>query len=215
MSNFLPEGYDKIPSTGRYMRLQEGRNVFRVLGSAITGWVYWNTAGKPVRLKERPAGRPVDIRTENDGKESVKHFWAFPVWNYAENMVQVLEVTQKQIMSGIKDLIDDEAWGDPKQYDIAVTRNGSGFDTEYLTKGIPHKTLDPKILAEFEKNPVSLGALFEGGDPFAGKPSSAEAVDGPGFQEPAIELGSDGAPLPPEPPPGRYNTVPEQFRPQA
>lgn len=39
MNSFLPEGYDKAPSTGQHMKLQEGRNVFRVLGSAITGWV--------------------------------------------------------------------------------------------------------------------------------------------------------------------------------
>jgi len=36
MGNFLPEGYDKIPSTGRYMKLLDGRNVFRILSSAIT-----------------------------------------------------------------------------------------------------------------------------------------------------------------------------------
>jgi hypothetical protein len=126
MSNFLPEGYDKIPSTGRYMKLQEGKNAFRVLGSAITGWVYWNTAWKPVRLKERPAGRPMDIRTEDDGKESIKHFWAFPVWNYAEKMVQILEASQQTIQNGIKSLVDDENWGDPKAYDIAITRSGSG-----------------------------------------------------------------------------------------
>jgi len=106
-----------------------------------------------VRLRERPSGRPVDIRTENDGKENVKHFWAFAVWNYADKMVQVLEVTQKQIQNGIKDLVDDEAWGDPKQYDIAVTRNGSGFDTEYLTKGIPPKPLGDGIAEEYAKNP--------------------------------------------------------------
>ena len=128
------------------------------------GWVYWNTAGKPVRLRERPSGRPVDIRTENDGKENVKHFWAFAVWNYADKMVQVLEVTQKQIQNGIKDLVDDEAWGDPKQYDIAVTRNGSGFDTEYLTKGIPPKPLGDGIAEEYAKNPVNLPALYDGGD---------------------------------------------------
>lgn len=38
MSNFLPEGYDKIPSTSRYMKLEEGKNVFRVLSRAIVGW---------------------------------------------------------------------------------------------------------------------------------------------------------------------------------
>jgi len=37
MSGFLPEGYDKVPTTGRYMKLLEGKNTFRVLGRAITG----------------------------------------------------------------------------------------------------------------------------------------------------------------------------------
>jgi hypothetical protein len=188
MNNFLPEGYDKIPSTNRYTKLQEGKNVIRVLRSAIVGWVYWNTAGKPVRLKERPSGRPLDIRTEDDGKESVKHFWAFPIWNYNEKMVQVLEVTQKQIMSGIKNLVDDENWGDPKNYDIMITRSGSGFDTEYVTQGIPPKPVDPAILENYAKSPVNLPALYQGGDPFAATPSAPEAVDGPGFEEPAIAV---------------------------
>lgn len=184
---FLPEGYDKIPSTGRYMKLLEGENTFRVLSSAVVGWVYWNTSGKPVRLRERPSTRPLDIRTEQDGKENIKHFWAFAVWNYAERMVQVLEVTQVQIQGAIKALVDSKHWGDPKGYDITISRSGSGFDTEYVTQGIPPKPLDPKVAAEYAANPVNLRALYDNGDPFAGKPSAAEAVDGPGFQEPVIE----------------------------
>jgi hypothetical protein len=209
MSNCLPEGYDKIPSTGRYMKLQEGENVLRILSSAIVGWVYWNTSGKPVRLRERPAARPMDIRTEPDGKESIKHFWAFAVWNYAEKMVQVLEVTQVQIQGGIKALVDSKHWGDPKNYDITINRSGSGFDTEYIVNGIPPKPLDQKIAEEYAKSPVNLSALYESGDPFAGKPSSAEAVDGPGFQEPAIEMSGDTEP----PTPDRYKSVPPEFRP--
>ncbi len=186
MNNFLPEGYDRIPSTGRYMKLQDGKNTFRILSSAIIGWVYWNNENRPVRLKERPSSLPLDIRTEENGKESVKHFWAFAVWNYAEKMVQVLEVSQKQIMAALKNLVDDEHWGDPKNYDIMIKRSGTGFDTEYVTQGIPPTPLDPKIAEEFAKHPVYLPALYSGGDPFAGKPSSAEAMDGPGFQEPTI-----------------------------
>ncbi len=206
MRSVLPEGYDKIPSTGRYMKLLEGKNVFRVLGSAITGWEYWNTAGKAVRLRERPSGRPADIRTEDDGKEPIKHFWAFPVWNYADKMIQVLEVTQSTIQNGIKALVDDENWGDPKGYDIAVNKSGSGFGTEYSVLGIPPKPLDAAILDEYQKNAVNLAALYDGGDPFAGKPSALEAVDGPGFEEPTISA---------DPPaPSRFDTVPDKFKPK-
>lgn len=207
MSNFLPEGYDKIPSSSRYMKLQDGKNTFRVLTSAVTGWVYWNTGNKPVRLKDRPSGRPLDMRADED--ETVKHFWAFAVWNYTEKMVQVLEITQKQIMTGLKALVDDDNWGDPKNYDITITRSGSGFDTEYITQGVPPKPMDPKIAEEFARNPVNLTAIFNGGDPFAGKPATEEAVDGPGFEEPAIEITEGAAPT------DRYKTVPDQFKPQA
>jgi hypothetical protein len=208
MNNFLPEGYDKIPSTGRYMKLADGKNTFRVLSSAITGWEYWNDMGKPVRLKERPSGRPLDIRTESDGRENIKHFWAFVVWNYAEKMVQILEITHKQIMAGIKNLVDDENWGNPKSYDIMISRNGSGFDTEYVTQAIPPKPLDPKIVAEYEQNPANLSALFGGGDPFATKPAAEEAIDGPGYEEPAIVQEKPSVP-------DRYASVPPEFRPKA
>lgn len=208
MNNFLPEGYDKVPSTGRYMKLQDGKNVFRALSPMVTGWVYWNTTNKPVRLKERPTGRPLDIRQEKDGKETVKHFWAFVVWNYAERMVQILEITQSTIQGDILNLVEDENWGDPRNYDVMVNRSGSGFDTEYFTQGIPPKPLAPDVAAEYAKNPVNLAALFDAGDPFSARPSAAESVDGPGFQEPAISVD--------EPPvPARHATVPPEFRPGA
>lgn len=194
MTKFLPEGYDKIPSTGRYMKLLEGKNTFRILGSAIVGWGYWNTAGKPVRLRERPSGRPLDIRTEDDGKETIKQFWAFPVYNYAEKMVQVLEVTQATIQNGIKSLVDDDNWGGPKGYDITIGKSSSGFNTEYTVMGIPPRPLDPAVAEEFANTPLNLAALFEGGDPFAGKPSAAEGIDGPGHQEPTISVDQPALP---------------------
>jgi hypothetical protein len=95
------------------------------------GWVCWNTANKPVRSKKRRDEMPHDIRIDSDGKPSkVKHFWAFVVWNYNQKMIQVLEVTQVQIMNAIKALVDSKHWGDAKNYDIAVSRSGTGFDTE-------------------------------------------------------------------------------------
>ena len=79
-------------------------------------------------------------------------------------------------------------------------------------QGFRQRPVDAKILEEYASNPVNLSALYDSGDPFVGKPSSAEAVDGPGYREPAIEY---GAPLPVEPPPmpDRYNKIPPEFRP--
>lgn len=185
------------------MKLQEGENTFRVLSSAITGWVYWNTANKPVRLKTRVMETPGDMRTESDGKPTkIKHFWAFVVWNYDEKMIQILEVTQIQIQSGIKALVDSKHWGDPKGYDISISRSGSGFETEYVTQGIPPAPLSKSISDEYAKLTVKLEGLFTGEDPFA----SVSAQSAPKPSEPA----SQGAATP-----DRYNSIPPEFRPTA
>jgi hypothetical protein len=219
MSKFLPEGYDKIPSNSRYMKLQDGENTFRVLSSAVTGWLYWNSSNEPVRSKERWDEIPHDIRIESDGKQSkVKHFWAFVVWNYGEKMVQILEITQAQIQTGMKSLVDSKHWGDPKNYDIAISRAGSGFDTEYVVQGIPPKPLDPKIAAEYQKFKIDLNALFAGGDPFdpsaavrVTAPEEAVVVDEPGFPEPVIDRTLEsGVPIPEEPP--HLKHIPDQFK---
>lgn len=205
MENFLPEGYEKIPSNGRYMKLLDGENTFRVLSPAVTGWLYWNTSNKPVRSKQRWDEIPHDIRIESNGLQSkVKHFWAFVVWNYDESAIQILEVTQVQIMNAVKALVDSKHWGNPKNYDISVSRSGTGFDTEYVVQGIPPAPLNPKITAEYAKQKINLDAYVSGEDPFAGgaKPGAKKAEPDPKETQAAAAT------------PARYASVPEAFRPK-
>ena len=42
--------------------------------------------------------------------------------------------------------------GDPKGYDISISRSGTGFDADYIVQGTPPEPLDRKTKAEFEKN---------------------------------------------------------------
>lgn len=178
MTNFLPPNYT-VPTSGNYMKLEDGANKIMILGSAILGYEYWNFDNKPVRLKERPAAVPEDIRKEDDGKPSaVKHFWAFPVWNYSSRKVEVLEITQKGIMGSLQNLAHSEDWGDPIQtYAITINRSGKGFDTEYNVVPSP-KTEFPSDIGtawdKVKKDGFDIGRLFEGGDPFSG--AAAEVV---------------------------------------
>jgi len=169
MSNFLPDDYKKIPTSGgNYMRLKDGANTFRVLSSAIIGWEYWTEDKKPVRAKERWLTMPKNIRIEDDGSYKIKHFWAFAVWNCQDKAVQILELTQATIMRGVKALVDNPKWGDPKNYDITITRTGEGFETEYHVAGDPPLgPTDSQILAAYKQKPVNLEALYDGDDPFA------------------------------------------------
>lgn len=172
-NTFLPKDYE-VPTTGNYMKLEDGTNKIMVLGPAIIGYEYWNVEGKPVRMKERPATMPADIREDSDGKKNIKHFWAFPVWNYTAKQVQVLEVTQKAIMGQLQNLARSEDWGNPIQsYAITITRSGKGFDTEYNVTPSPKTEFPSDIGAAWSKVTTTgfdLNRLFEGGDPFAGGP---------------------------------------------
>lgn len=176
-NTFLPTGYS-IPETSNYMKLNEGQNRFRVLSSAIVGFQYWNVESKPVRLKTAPQGIPVDTKPEKDGtKKAPKPFWAFVVYNYESSRIQILEITQKGIMKSIKAKIENEAWGDPKMYDLVITREGSGFDTEYTVDPNPKTVLDKEIKGLYETTNINLEALYDGSDPFESTKSDEIEAD--------------------------------------
>lgn len=162
--NFLPTDY-KAPE-GKYYSFEDGENTFRVLSSAITGWEYWNKDNKPVRSKLPFQPIPSDIKLdEKTGKPTTpKHFWAFVVWNYRSDSVQILQVNQKSVQAGIRALVDNEKWGAPQKYDITVTRSGSGLKTEYTVMPNPGTELPKTDISH-----INLEALFSGDDPFGGQ----------------------------------------------
>ena|SRR3990167_2389310 len=164
--SFLPEDY-KAPDSSNYLKFKDGENTIRVLSSAIIGYEYWTENNKPVRSREPFQGIPEDIRREKDGTPTrIKHFWAFVVWNYEAEKVQIAEITQSTIRKDIKALVDNKKWGDPKGYDITITRTGEGLDTDYAVMPNPHSSLDPVIKAAYEQREINLEALYENGDPF-------------------------------------------------
>lgn len=136
-NNFLPDEASEPKSKSNYtMPLDEGQHKLRVLSSAIVGYEEWKQEGEkkvPVRHKvgeEPPFGA--------DGKEP-KYFWAFVVWNYEQERVQIMSVTQKTIRTQMQALIDQEAWGNPQDYDLVITRAGTKIDdTVYTVMPNPH-----------------------------------------------------------------------------
>ncbi len=170
MNTFLPDNYE-VPQSGNYMKFEDGDNEFLILDSAILGYEYWNLDNKPVRVAEKPTTMPADIRTEDDGKKVIKHFWAFPVWNRKAQAVNVLEVTQKTVMGALQNLARSDKWGDPiMSYSITVTRTGKGFETEYNVVPNPKEEIPAEIVEAWEQvkaDGFDITRLFDGGDPFA------------------------------------------------
>lgn len=163
MENFLPKDYELPTKDNGYFRFEQGENKFRILSSAVVGYEYWTETEeggrKPVRVKsiKELVGTPQQY--------DAKHFWAFIVFNYRTSSLQIMQITQMTIMRVIKSLTKDEDWGNPKEYDIVVTRAGEGMETEYTVTAKPHKEFEHKEVLKQLKT-IDLEALFEGVNPF-------------------------------------------------
>jgi hypothetical protein len=158
---FLPDNYEAPRGASFYMKLQEGENKFRILSRPILGWEDWQDK-KPIRFRfnEKPA-KPVDP------KKPIKHFWSMIVWNYNEEEIQILHLTQATIRKSLEALCSDSDWGSPYFYDLKILKSGEGMETEYALNPIPHKALHPMIQDRFNERRCNLDALFDNDDPFS------------------------------------------------
>jgi len=69
-------------------------------------------------------------------------------------------------MKAIKELTQDDDWGDPSQYDIVINRMGESLDTEYSVRTKPKKDMKKEIKEQYESMTIDLTALFRGADPY-------------------------------------------------
>lgn len=163
---FLPNNYSVPKPAGNYMKLAKGENRFRVLAPAIVGYLGWKETEDGGRT---PLRRHMDDQFEEaDGVDEVKHFWAMPVWNYAQNRVQILEISQATVQEQIATLANDSDWGNPTQYDIVVNRTGDLKKTKYSVVAKPKAPISNEVAAAWDaiKPTFNLDVLFDGGDPF-------------------------------------------------
>lgn len=172
---WLPENYEVPKSESNYYKFGQGANKFRIMSQPIMGWMYWTDDNKPKRLKAQPTETPDDLRSD----DKIKHFWAFIVWNYKAKKLQILELTQASIMGPIQDLVLNEDWGPPQDYDITVSKKGEKLDTEYSVAPSPHKDVPPEALNARRTVKIELEALFDGSDPFEGSEREIEKADTP------------------------------------
>lgn len=168
MSNdFLPEGYETPQSGGNFMRLQDGDNKIRILSKPIVGWLDWkDKQAYRFTMKNKP-DKPLD-------KNPIRHFWAFIVWNYNDQAVQILEITQQTIQTAIANLSKDEDWGAPFEYDIKITKKGKDLETKYSVTPSPKKPVPDEIQKAALEKPAYLEAMFSNADPWVVTDKSTE-----------------------------------------
>lgn len=167
--SFLPEDYKSPSSSNSYMKIQEGENRIRILTKPIMGWEDW--------LDKKPVRYPLDQKPSKsfDSKKPVRHFWAFIVWNYNDEQIQILNITQATIRNCIEALCKDEDWGEPFHYDIKIIKKGEGTDTEYTVNPVPKREVASFIKDQFGLKPCNLMSFFTGEDPFGSHKSYTKA----------------------------------------
>jgi len=167
---FLPDDY-KPPaaSGGNYVKFAPGKTIMRIIGDStagttITGWEGW-TEDDGKRQPHRSREQPPTGRFE----DKPKHFWAFLVWSQEAGRVQICEITQRGIQDALRELKDDDAWGDLKHYDVCIQRNGEGLETSYTVIPQPKAQLPAEAIEVIKESipKINLAALYDGEDPFA------------------------------------------------
>lgn len=165
-NEFLPKGF-KIPKeSGRYAKIKQGANKFRILSAPILGSEAWTSDNKPRRVRMGEKMPLTNLKPDT----KIKHFWAMPVYNYTEKKIQILEITQSGIQETIQEYANNEDWGSPLEYDITITRKGEKLvDTEYTVTVSPKKELHVMIQGmwnETKKKGFDLNKMFTNDDPF-------------------------------------------------
>src|SRR5439155_26215354 len=109
-------------------------------------------------------------RHASDNRQKARQFWAFNVYNYKTQTIQVLELKQQTVMRAIEALVKNPKWGNPRSYDLMIERVKTGsrdWDVEYNVIPEPPSQLDESN-EELDKNiPYRLEAMYSGEDQFA------------------------------------------------
>ena len=69
-TSFLPKGYELPAIDSNYFKFEKGKNKFRILSNALTGYEYWNK-DKEVFRQEKPFKETPNIKSG----DKQRHFW--------------------------------------------------------------------------------------------------------------------------------------------
>lgn len=153
----LPTYTKNLKKTKPYLKLTElpaGDYKLRIVMPAIGGWITWKD-DKPTRYRDqdKPKGNP-------------DWFLAFYVWDYQQEGLYIMQVSQVGIRDPLLGLEADPDWGDTMEYDIKLSKKTTGGKSSYSVTPYPKKPLSQQIQNALDSVPVCLEALYDGKDPW-------------------------------------------------
>lgn len=162
MEDLTPEGIEHVHVEDKYWKpseMQQGKNRFRIVKRAITGWLEW-IDNKPYRYKG--INKPISA----DPEKPAKPFFIFYVWDYARKDLYVLEFSQSSLVKTFKNLILEKQYKQYTSYDFELYRSGLKKQSKYILSPLDPSPMDPEIIHAVQRNPVRLEALFDNKNPW-------------------------------------------------
>jgi hypothetical protein len=157
-----------------------------------TGGVYLKIQGGET-VKVRIASEPAIFQSQGkdkDGNPTLTTRYAWKVWNQDNQTAQILQQSAT-FFNNIAALARDDDWGDPTNYDIKISREGSGFqDTKYSVTASPKSEAlsdeakkaveDLDLLEKIKVSPYAQNVfmLAEWEEMQAKAPSKPASIDG-------------------------------------
>lgn len=97
------------------------------------------------QVRVRLASLPVIFQNAFDdqrtGETKIDTRFAFIVWNHNEDKAQIWITNGATYGQQIAPLLDDEDYGDWREYDVTISRSGEKAQTRYSVRPIPKRTM--------------------------------------------------------------------------
>ena len=150
---FLPSNYELPVTPSSYTKFEDWETVkIRILPSWMEKdcnlmWEYYDERWEKAKVV-RSLTKFEETPWIKEGRQQ-KEVWAFKVWNYSLEQVQICTVSQKSIKVAIMWFINDEDYGDPLKYDIKIKREWTWLETQYTINPAPPRTFEEE---KFQNN---------------------------------------------------------------
>tara|TARA_E500000305_G_scaffold111633_2_gene126404 strand:+ start:2303 stop:2908 length:606 start_codon:yes stop_codon:yes gene_type:complete len=173
---------------GNYLNakdLNEENTVISFVGDeeqVLIRHIVWGTNRKPLKFTSPPKKEEIKERAEEEGVtlaggEKSSALYAFTVWNYNEDRIQVFEFSQKGLANPIMEfLTDEEGKKTPHLFDLKLKaiRGKEQTDVTYVVLPVPGKRMKDKVNKEIDaafsevlEAGYDINALIDGGNPFS------------------------------------------------
>lgn len=172
----LSSSYREPTQPSQFLKFEIDKTTrIRILDEGIAGFEAWTQAeNKPIRLPMNEQGQPegqfdvpIKKKKDKDGKETnqdkISVFWAFTVWNYELEEIQVWSFTQAGIKKAITNYRQDADYSNLLSYDLKITKKKTGSlptDVEYAVLAGKESKLPETVTEILFDIDVDLNRLF-------------------------------------------------------